>query len=129
MINNTTVVNNHVSFNGPRGVDTKPTTAEKAAAHGNHIAATDRQRVHEDAARRDPNQRYSANQGHPNTAVQSKVGGNNEAQHPAVEHHQPEHAAVEHHQPAHTTVHHAAPHPSQPHPAKHSGGGEKKEKK
>ncbi|HKM58695.1 MAG TPA: YXWGXW repeat-containing protein [Chthoniobacterales bacterium] len=160
VINNSTVVNNHVSFNGPRGVDAKPTAAEEAAAHANHIEATDRQRVHEDEARRDPNQRYSANHGHPNTAVQSKVGGNNEAQHPAVEHHQPEHGAVEHHQPEHAAVerhqpehvavehrqpehaavehphpehaapvHHAAPRPSQPHPAKHAGGGEKKEKK
>ena len=61
-----TNINNHTSFNGPGGTETRPTAEEQAAEHERHVEATDRQRAHEEDARHDPNQRYSANHGHPN---------------------------------------------------------------
>jgi len=63
-----TVIHNggsHVSFNGPGGISARPTAGEQAAARDRHVQATSRQRAHEAAARKNPNERYSVNKGHP----------------------------------------------------------------
>ena len=64
VINHETV-NNHVSFNGPGGIETRPTAAEEAAAQNRRLEATPAQRAHEQEARNDRNQHYSVNHGPP----------------------------------------------------------------
>jgi hypothetical protein len=147
VINNRTV-NNHVSFNGPGGINARPTSGEEAAAHERHIEATQSQRALEQEARNDRNQHYSVNHGHPNTPVHATAGGHpaavhHGATHPEAVHHEAGHPEAVHHEAAHpATVHHEAAHPAavhhgaaqqaaphhQPQPKKPSGGGEKKEK-
>lgn len=65
VINNTTVVNNHVSFNGPGGVVARPTPTEQAAMHEQHFQPTAEQSSHQMEASRDPGQRFSVNHGNP----------------------------------------------------------------
>src|ERR1700726_2107542 len=65
VINNQTV-NHHVSFNGPGGINARPTPAEEAAAHERHIEATPSQRALAQEARNERNQHFSVNHGHPN---------------------------------------------------------------
>jgi YXWGXW repeat-containing protein len=135
---NGTVINNHTSFNGPGGIDARPTAEEAAAEHDRHIQSTDRQRAHEQEARHDPNQRYSVNHGQPNKAAQTSAVEHREGEHPGGEHHkaahQEEHHEAAHHEAAHREggTHHEEHHPaqshSQPHQEKRSGGGEKKTK-
>src|ERR1700719_1829867 len=106
-INNRTV-NNHVSFNGPGGINARPTAAEEAAAHNRHIEATESQRAHEQEARNDPNQHYSVNHGHPKTVVKTAAG-----EHPAAVHHETAHPQAAHHEAAahpQAAHHEAAPH-------------------
>ena len=75
---NQTTVNNHVSFNGPGGINARPTAEQEAAAHGRHVEATGPQRAHEEEARHDENQRYSVNHGHPSNVAQVKAGEHHE---------------------------------------------------
>jgi hypothetical protein len=130
-------VNNHVSFNGPGGIDARPTAAEEAAARDRRIEATASQRAHEQEARNDRNQHYSVNQGRPNSAVQTNAVEHNgtvhhdvahpeavhrnaahpEAAHPEAAHPEATHREGAHHEP----VHHEAAHPEATHhePAHH----------
>jgi len=65
VINNTTIINNHASFNGPGGIDRQPTAEERGFEHEQHFEATHDQLAHETAARNDPNARFSNNHGRP----------------------------------------------------------------
>ncbi len=75
VINNTTIVNNHTSFNGPGGVTAQPNAQEQAAMRENHIQPTSSQLSHEQTARRDRNQLASVNNGHPGTMAMDSVNG------------------------------------------------------
>ena len=71
---NKTVINNvnetRVSYNGgERGVRRQPTPSDQAAANERHIAVTPVQREHVQAARRNPEQRASENNGRPPIAA------------------------------------------------------------
>jgi hypothetical protein len=73
VINNTTV--NNVSFNGgPGGVQAKPTTAELAAQHEQHLQPVAAQVQHEQTASHNPAMLASANHGHPAIAATAKPG-------------------------------------------------------
>jgi YXWGXW repeat-containing protein len=74
VINNTTV-NNRASFNGTGGVTAKPTADEQKASQEQHIAATDAQRTHEQAALHDPSQSAKTNNGRPATTALTSVKG------------------------------------------------------
>jgi len=56
---------NHVSFNGPGGIDRRPTADEDRWGHEQHFEATHEQNARLDAARNDPNARFSNNHGRP----------------------------------------------------------------
>lgn len=73
VVNNVTV--NRASFNGPGGVTARPTPMEAAAMHEQHFQPTAMQTQHQMTASRDPNQRFSANQGRPATAAMDSVNG------------------------------------------------------
>jgi hypothetical protein len=75
VINNTTVVNNRMAFNGQGGVMARPSPAEMAVEHENHIPATSNQISHEQAAGHDRNQLASVNNGRPGTAAMDSVNG------------------------------------------------------
>lgn len=75
VINNTTIVNNHTSFNGPGGVAAQPNAQEQAAMHENHIQPTSNQLSHEQTASHDRNQLASVNNGHPGTMAMDSVNG------------------------------------------------------
>lgn len=75
VINNTTVVNNHTSFNGPGGVTARPNQQEQMAMHENHVQPTSNQMSHEQAARSDRGQLASVNNGHPATTAMNSVNG------------------------------------------------------
>lgn len=75
VINNTTVVNNRASFNGPGGVVARPTATEESALHEQHFQPTANQVSHEQTASRDPGQRFSANQGRPSNVAMNSING------------------------------------------------------
>jgi hypothetical protein len=75
VINNTTVINNHVSFNGEGGVMARPSEREQAAMHENHFQATANQLSHEHTAAQDTHQLASENHGHPGTMAMDSVNG------------------------------------------------------
>ena len=73
VINNTTV--NRVSYNGGNGgITARPTAQEETAAHEKHIAPVAAQTQHVQAARANPQQRASVNQGKPAIAATPKPG-------------------------------------------------------
>ena len=73
VINNTTV--NRVSYNGGNGgITAAPTAQDQAAAHDRHIAPVAVQTQHQQAARANPQQRASVNQGKPAIAATPKPG-------------------------------------------------------
>jgi hypothetical protein len=72
---NTTVVNNHYSFNGEGGATARPTAAEQAVEHENHFQPTPNQVSHENAMAQDRNQLASTNGGHPGTMAMDSVNG------------------------------------------------------
>jgi hypothetical protein len=73
VINNTTV--NRVSYNGGNGgITARPTPEEEAAANERHIPPVAAQTQHAQAARNDPQQRASVNQGKPAVAATPKPG-------------------------------------------------------
>jgi hypothetical protein len=74
-VNNTTVVNNHTSFNGEGGVNARPTAMEQSAEHENHFQSTSSQLSHEQSARGDNNQLASVNHGRPGNAAMDSVNG------------------------------------------------------
>jgi hypothetical protein len=67
VINNTTV--NRTSFNGPGGINARPTVTETAASREQHIAPTAAQTSHEHAASMDRTQLASVNHGRPANAA------------------------------------------------------------
>jgi hypothetical protein len=76
---NRTVVNNvsvnRVSFNGGAGgVVARPSSAELAASHEQHVAFTSAQREHENMARANTSLRASVNGGHPPIAATARPG-------------------------------------------------------
>jgi hypothetical protein len=75
---NTTVVNNgsgsRASFNGPGGVQARPSAAERAAANEPHYGPTSDQQRHESAARALPSLRASTNHGQPPIAAAPRAG-------------------------------------------------------
>ena len=78
IVHNTTIVNNHVSYNGgPGGINHRPTPEENSYAHDQHVAATSMQTQHESAAMHNTNNYASHNSGHPqNPAMAWPAGGN-----------------------------------------------------
>jgi len=73
VINNTTV--NRVSYNGGNGgINAAPTAQDQSAAHERHIAPVAVQTQHAQAARTNPQQRASVNQGKPAVAATPKAG-------------------------------------------------------
>ena len=89
VIENQTVTNNRVSFNGPGGTTAKPTAEQEAALHERHLEATSAQREHEQAALRDPSQRYSVNHGHPTKTVSSSEAKQKEPKKNEAVYHKP----------------------------------------
>jgi hypothetical protein len=75
---NTTVINNNttrVSYNGGSGgINARPTPQQEAAAHERHIAPVAAQTRQVQQARKDPQQRASANMGKPPVAATPKPG-------------------------------------------------------
>jgi hypothetical protein len=66
---------NRVSFNGGNGgINARPTAQEEAAAHARHIGPVAAQTEHVQAARSDPQQRFSTNHGAPSVAATPKPG-------------------------------------------------------
>jgi len=77
VINNTTV--NRVSYNGGEGgINDRPRPEEEAAANERHIAPVAAQTQHMEAARNNPQQRYSANHGKPAVAATPRPGALND---------------------------------------------------
>ena len=71
-VNNTTI--NRTAFNGPNGVQAKPTPEEEAAAREPHQERTAEQTAHFEAAKGNPELRASANHGRPAIAATAKPG-------------------------------------------------------
>ena len=67
VINRTTIVNNRMSFNGPGGVNARPTFQEQAAMREQHFQPTPNQISHANFAAQDRNQLASVNHGRPGT--------------------------------------------------------------
>lgn len=74
IVHNTTIINNnHVSYNGgPNGVRYQPRPEERAAMSEHHLAPTAMQQQHFNTAAHNPQQRFSANQGHPQTVAAAR---------------------------------------------------------
>jgi hypothetical protein len=64
---NTIENNNHVSFNGPHGIDHRPTPQEQVGLHEQHQAPTGIQQQHIQAAQNDRSAYARTNGGHPQT--------------------------------------------------------------
>ena len=80
---NTTVINNtninRVSYNGGEGgINERPRPEEETAANERHIPPVAAQTQHLEAARSDPQQRYSANHGQPAVAATPRPGALND---------------------------------------------------
>ena len=76
-INKTVIINNnnHYSFNGNGGINTKPNNQEQMAMHENHSKPTATQINHNQTASHDRSQFASLNGIHPATTAMNKVGG------------------------------------------------------
>jgi len=73
--NNNTTTNSTTSFNGgPGGTNAKPTSAEKVAMKEKHLPPTAVQKMHVQAARKNPALRASVNHGKPAIAATVKPG-------------------------------------------------------
>ena len=75
VINNTTVINNRASFNGPGGIMAQPTAQERAFEHEQHFQPTGNQMAHLQNAAQDRNQFASFNHGRPAVASMDTVNG------------------------------------------------------
>lgn len=75
VINNTVVNNNHYSFNGQGGVMASPNKEEQVAMKEQHLPTTTTQYNHENEARNDKAQYFSANKGKPHSMAMERVGG------------------------------------------------------
>ncbi len=75
VIHNTTIINNHVSYNGGEGgIDRHPTPQEESYEHERHVAPVADQTRQVETAHGNPQMRASANQGKPEIAATSKAG-------------------------------------------------------
>ena len=72
--NVTNVTVNHASFNGPGGVQARPTAAEEAVAHEQHVEPTALQTSHQQAAAANRAQFASVNHGRPAVAAAGRAG-------------------------------------------------------
>jgi len=74
IVHNTTIINNNrVSYNGGAGgVRYQPTAQERQYSAERHVAPTAVQQQHIQSAARDPQQRFSANQGRPATVAAAR---------------------------------------------------------
>jgi hypothetical protein len=70
VINNNTTIN-RTSFNGPGGVNTRPTSSEMAASREQHVAPTQAQASHERSAISNRSQSAAVNHGRPSNAAMS----------------------------------------------------------
>jgi YXWGXW repeat-containing protein len=75
VINNTTVVSNRVSFNGPGGIAARPAAQEMAAMHEPHFQPTANQFTHQQSASQDHTLLASVNRGRPAVAAMDSVNG------------------------------------------------------
>jgi hypothetical protein len=75
VINNTTVVNNRASFNGPGGVQARPTPQQQTFMREPHVQPTPNQISHEQGAAHDRGQLASVNGGRPAAAAMERPGG------------------------------------------------------
>jgi hypothetical protein len=73
VINNTTIVNNYTSFNGPGGINARPTPEERTATPEQHFQPTSGQVSHQQMASRDRNQWAPENHGRPGTPAMGSV--------------------------------------------------------
>jgi hypothetical protein len=80
VIHNTTIVHNHYSFNGPGGVNARPTADEQRWSHELHVQRTPDQSQHQMAASHDPGQRFSENHGRPDHFAAERPMGVNARQ-------------------------------------------------
>jgi WXXGXW repeat (2 copies) len=69
-----TETSTRASFNGPGGVNRRPTPQEEQAAHEHHYPRTEEQTQHISMAKADPQARYSTNHGRPAVTAEAKVG-------------------------------------------------------
>ena len=110
-----------VSFNGGTGGTTAvPTHEEEAYAAEQHTPATKAQTHHEQVAMKNPAQRFSQNNGHPDVAATTRPGkfkGNGAVRTNAT------HDDYEYHPSAHAERAPRQPHQSRPHPPRERGGG------
>ncbi len=74
VVRNTTVVN-RVSYNGPGGMQARPTPQEQTAMREQHFQPTGMQQSHQQMAARDRSQLASVNRGRPGTASMDSVNG------------------------------------------------------
>ncbi len=74
VINNTTI-NNRASFNGPGGINARPSPQEQVALREPHVPPTSMQFSHQQTAGQDRNQLASVNNGRPSTAAMDSVNG------------------------------------------------------
>ena len=73
--NRTVIVNNvHTSFNGPGGIEARPTAEEERYSHEQHTAALASQREHEQAASHNRALFASENRGRPEIAATGRPG-------------------------------------------------------
>ena len=134
-IHNTTV--NRVSFNGGNGgIDARPRAEDEAYAHERHIAPVAAQTQHVEAARGNPQSRYSANHGEPAIAATPRAGALNDrgvvgarGAEPARAAAEPARGAGEPTNAAHTTYTHPSELPPTPRANLQSTGNTKTDQK
>jgi hypothetical protein len=111
--------NNRASFNGPGGIDRRPTAEEERFDHEAHRGPTGEQLAHHNDALHDHNQKFSENKGNPGKSAQTKTtheGEHHEGEHHEGEHHEGEHHEGEHHGTEHHgTEHHGTEHHGEEH--------------
>jgi hypothetical protein len=75
VVNNRPIGSNGASYNGPGGIQARPTAEQQTAMNERHLQATSAQLQHEQTALNDPNQHLAANHGHPPTTALSSIDG------------------------------------------------------
>jgi hypothetical protein len=75
IIHNTTIINNHISYNGGQGgIDRHPTPEEEGYANERHVAPVAEQSRQVEVAHGNPQMRATVNQGRPGIAATSRAG-------------------------------------------------------
>lgn len=78
--NNTTIVNNHTSFNGEGGIMAKPSQQELQASREQHLNPTSVQMARENSSRANRNLYASVNHGHPGMRAMNEANRNQRRQ-------------------------------------------------